>query len=206
MAAEIDLKKLEQKAFTSYFRDGLWDIYGGLIMLGFGLSMLTGLTVLMIALATLAVILLLFRKRLVIPRMGSVTFSRERVARTKRSKAIAMAVLFFTFLLGLFLFIIFSLDQVPGWMRAWIGDYFLVSFGGMLALMAGTAAYMVGVNRYYAHAALILLAFALANWLDVNPGLPITIAGAVILLVGLAIFIRFMRKYPLPAEEANGQP
>jgi len=206
MSTAVDLKRIEQKIFASYFHDGLWDVYGGLILLGFGLTMLTGQIYALIGLVTLAVVLLLLRKRLVIPRMGRVTFSPERVAKTKRSRAVAMIVLTFTFLLGLVLFALFSLDQVPLWLRSWLADYFLVAFGGMLALMVSAAAYMVGVTRYQAYAGLVLLAFILANWLGVHPGLPISIAGGIVLLCGLVIFVRFLRRYPLPAgEEADGQ-
>jgi hypothetical protein len=206
MSTAVDLKKIEQKIFTSYFHDGLWDIYGGMILAGFGLTMLTGQIMALIGLVTVAVVILMFRKRLVIPRMGSVTFSAERVARTKRSRAIAMTVLTLTFLLGLVLFALFSLDEVPPWLRSWMADYFLAAFGGILALMVSAAAYMVGIARYQAYAGLVLLAFILANFLDVHPGLPVTIAGGIILLCGAYLFIRFLRKYPLPAgEETDGQ-
>ncbi|MFC1909112.1 hypothetical protein ACFLXD_04580, partial [Chloroflexota bacterium] len=56
-------KELEKRVFGSYFKDGLWDIYGALMLLGFGLSMVTGWDYLMLAFAVLAVALLLIRIR-----------------------------------------------------------------------------------------------------------------------------------------------
>lgn len=38
MVAKIELKEIEKKAYKSVFQDGLWDIYFGILVLGWGLS------------------------------------------------------------------------------------------------------------------------------------------------------------------------
>lgn len=38
MSQNINLKELERKAWTSYFQDGLWDMYLGLQLLAWGLA------------------------------------------------------------------------------------------------------------------------------------------------------------------------
>lgn len=70
MVNDVDLKKVEKKVFGSYFKDGLWDIYGALMLLGFGITMVTGWDYLMLAFASLSVVLLLFRRRITVPRLG----------------------------------------------------------------------------------------------------------------------------------------
>jgi hypothetical protein len=38
MVKNINLKQLEKKAYRSTFEDGLWDVYFGILVLGWGLS------------------------------------------------------------------------------------------------------------------------------------------------------------------------
>ncbi|MFC2014796.1 hypothetical protein ACFLUP_02255 [Chloroflexota bacterium] len=203
MATDVNLKELEQKIFRSYFHDGLWDIYGALMLLGFGLTMVTGWDYLMLAFATLSVVLLLIKKRVTVPRLGQVNFSLERQAKTKKSILIAVLTGTFTMLLGLVFFVLASTNSLPRWLDIWMGNYFLAALGGMLALVVAIAAYVVGVWRYYIYAALTFIAYVLASILrpiDMEH-LPILIAGSVILISGTVILRRFLRNYPLPSKE-----
>ena len=205
MENDTGLKELEQKVFRSYFKDGLWDVYGALMLLGFGLTMVTNWDYLILAFTTLAVVLLLFRKRIIIPRLGQVKFSPERQTKTKRSRLIATIVLTFTMLLGLVFFVLYSTNSMPKWLEIWMGDYFFVAFGGVLALLVAAAANIVGVWRYYIYAALTFIAFILANILRSNDmeGIPILATGVIILISGVVILTRFLRKYPLPSQETG---
>jgi MFS family permease len=205
MATDVNLKELEQKVIRSYFHDGIWDIYGAFILLGFGLTMVIGWDYLMLVFAALAVVLLLFRQRIIVPRLGRVKFSSERQAKTKRSILIAMITLTFTMLLGVVFFVLFSTNSIPRWLDIWMGDYFFATLGGMLALLVVIAAYIVGVWRYYVYAALIFIAYVIAGILRPNDieGIPIVIAGSIILISGVVILTRFLRKYPLPPRETD---
>ncbi|MFC1875116.1 hypothetical protein ACFLY3_03075 [Chloroflexota bacterium] len=206
MMNDISLKEIEKKVFRSYFNDGLWDIYGGFILLGFGLSMVTGWDYLILIFATLAVVLLLFRIRIVAPRLGRVKFSSERQVKTIKSIIIAMVTLTFTALLGGAFFVMFSTNSVPEWLDVWMKDYFFAGIGGMLALLVAIAAYVVGVWRYFAYAALTFIAYVIAGILRPNDmeGIPIVVAGGIILVSGAVILTRFLRRYPLPSQEADG--
>jgi len=203
MMNDINLKEIERKAFTSYFHDGMWDLYGGLILLGFGITMLTGWDYLMLPIVVIAMIPLLIRKRIVIPRLGIVKFSPERQARTKKSILAAMIILTFTALLGMMFFILFSTDTMPQWLEIWMHDYFLAFFGGMIAALITVAAFLVRVKRFYAYATLVFIAFFIASLLrpkDMEV-IPITVVGGLILLSGIFILIRFLRNNPLPKGE-----
>ena len=206
MENDSGFKELEKKVFRSYFNDGLWDIYGGIILLGFGLSLVTGWDYLILAFAIAAVFLLFFRKSLIVPRLGQVKFSSERQVKTIRSIIIAMVSLTFTALLGGFFFVMFSNNSVPEWLDVWMKDYFLIGFGGMLALLVAVAAYVVGVWRYFAYAALTFIAYVIAGILRPNDmeGIPIVVVGGIILISGTVILKRFLRKYPLPPKEIGG--
>jgi len=205
MATDVNLKELERNIIISYFKDGLWDIYGALLLLGFGLTMVTGWDYLMLAFATLSVVLLLLRKRVTVPRLGQVKFSLERQAKTKRSILIAVVIGTFTMLLGMVFFVLASTNILPRWLDIWMGNYFLAAFGGMLALVVAVAAYIVGVWRYYIYAALTFIAYVFASILRPNDieYMPILIAGSIILISGTIILMRFLRSYPLPSKEIN---
>jgi MFS family permease len=205
MATVVNLKELERKVIRSYFHDGLWDIYGAFILLGIGLTMVIGWDYLILAFAIVAVVLLLFRKRIIVPRLGQVKFSSERQAKTKRSVLIAMITLTFTMLLGVCFFVLFSTNSVPEWLDIWMGNYFLAAFGGIQALLVVIAAYIVGVRRYYVYAALIFISYVLAGIMRPSDmeGIPIVIAGSIILISGAVILTRFLRKYPLQSQEIN---
>ena len=197
MTQDVDLKQIERKAWTSYFHDGLTDLYGGFILLGLGLAMLTD-QMWWLALMVIGMAALWARKRITYPRMGYVKFSPQREARTKRSRIIASMVLTATMLLGVILFALVWTNGLPQWLDAWLADYFLVAFAVMVGAIIAVGAFMVGVTRFYAYAVLVFAAFAAAQLFDTSAGLPVTIAAGVIVLCGLAVLTRFLRKYPLP--------
>jgi len=205
MPMDVNLKEIEQKVFRSYFHDGLWDIYGALILLGLGLAIVSGLDYLIAVVAALAVVLLLFRQRIVKPRLGYVKFSPERQTKTKKATLIAMITLTFTALLGVVFFVLFSTNSVPGWLDIWMKNYFFATFGGIQALLVAVAAYVVGVWRYYIYAALVFISYVIGGMLRSNDmeGIPILIAGSIILISGAVILTRFLRKYPLPPKEID---
>jgi hypothetical protein len=203
MSNNIDLKEVEKKIFTSYFHDGMWDLYGGLILLGFGLTMLTGWDYLMFAFVAVAMVPLFIRKRIVIPRLGMVKFSSERQTKTKKSILAATITLTFTAILGMVFFILYSSNTMPQWLEVWMHDYFLIFFGGMIAVLVLIAAFLVSVKRFYVYAVLIFIAFFLASMLrpEDMEVIPITVVGSLILLSGIVILIRFLHNNPLPKEE-----
>lgn len=203
MNNDVNLKEIERKAFTSYFHDGMWDLYGGLILLGFGFTMLTGWDYLMLPVVVTAMVPLLIRKRIVTPRLGTVKFSPERQARTKKAMLAAVITGTFTALLGMVFFVLSSTDTMPQWLEIWMHDYFLAFFGGMIAVLITTAAFLVRVKRFYVYATLVFIAFFLASMLRSEDMeiIPIIVVGGLILLSGIVILIRFLRHNPLPKEE-----
>ncbi|MFC1949168.1 hypothetical protein ACFLW0_03240 [Chloroflexota bacterium] len=205
MATNVNLKNIEKEVFASYFKDGLWDIYGGLMLLGLGVAMVTGWDYLMLAFAVLAVVLLFFRRRIIVPRLGRVKFSSERQTKTKKATLITVITLTFTMLLGVVFFVLFSTNNVPGWLDIWMGNYFFATFGGIQALLVAVAAYVVGVRRYYIYAALVFVSYVIGGILRSNDmeSIPILIAGSIILISGAVILTRFLRKYPLPPQETD---
>jgi len=195
MRQDSELQTIQRKVYMSFFQDGVWDIFLGLFILAWGLSILTkaaylpGVSFVGIYFAIWGI-----KKWLTYPRIGFVRFSvssRRRI--TARFLILGTAVL----LLGLLAGVLWGIGTRP----QWLVDYFPLIFNGMLAAIVCFAAYWARVNRFYLHAALIFLGAVLYHWLGINWEFGFIGAGSTILLIGLGILIIFLRKYPRVAQE-----
>lgn len=209
MSQNLDLKAIERKAFRSVHQDGLWDIYIGIIMLVCSLlldipdnedfplpTMLLSLVGLVIAFGIYH-----FGKRFVIvPRMGQVKFGPERQRRKMTLAWIMGAFVLVTLGLNLYTLYVWnasSLNLAPSLGR--------VVVSSIAALIAGIStmviSYFKEFTRGYYIALLMGLGFFFTLLLDTT--IPMIVAGALILLPGLVIFIIFLRQHPLPPREAS---
>jgi hypothetical protein len=195
MRKDDELQTIQRKVYMTFFEDGVWDIFLGLFVLGWGLSILTEGTFLP---AILFIILYSavwgIKKWLTYPRIGYVKFSStsRRVIKTRFVVLLTVALL-----LGLLVGVLFGIGTRP----KWLVDYFPLIFYGMLAAIICFAAYWAKANRFYLHAALIFLGGILHKW----PGIPWEFgfigSGGIITLIGVGFLIRFLRKYPKVAQE-----
>jgi hypothetical protein len=196
MVSDVNLKEIQRKVYMSFFQDGVWDIFLGLFILGWGLSILTEAAYLP-AISFLGIYFAIWgiKRWLTYPRIGYVRFSatsRRRI--TTRFVILGTVVL----LLGLLAGVLWGIGARP----QWLADYFPLIFNGMLASVVCLAAYWAKVNRFYLHAALIFLGAVLHQWLDIQWEFGFIGAGGIIVLIGLGILISFLRKYPKMVGEA----
>lgn len=214
MSSILDLKQIERKAFLSTYQDGLWDIYMGAIVVGLafyayhpasGYSAINWIWFVV----TFAVANSLFwagKKFVTIPRMGQVRFGPMRRQKNKTLAIIlGVIVLFQAFVVGF---------TTLGWLNPGVGQKLLGNYNsGLLAVAAlGSLfvgppmlfiAYMTDFPRGYYIA--ILFAVAVFSIIYTNQPIYPAAIGGLVLLPGLALFIRFMKKYPIPPlDEANG--
>jgi hypothetical protein len=212
MSTNINLKELERKAWTSYFQDGLWDIFLGLLLLAMAISALLsdvgfseswGMAIL-IGLQVLAMLVLWAGKKIItVPRMGRVKFGPKRKAKLNWVRV----VLFISVLVGAGVFLVASAmrGNRPEWLNA---AFFAPAAWVVNAIVVfSLGAYFLDFSRLY----LIGVMYALAVPLDIvfrkltDIDLSFMAFGApamVILFVGLVMFVRFLRDYPLLPEEA----
>lgn len=193
MTEEVNLKEIERKAWTSYFEDGLWDVFFGMLFLIGGIRSLTD-NVWYTLLLLVAIIMLPIGKKLItIPRLGHVKFSPAR--KLRQSKVIAILVISVLAILALLLLPHSSLSLrgslISPIMAVWI------------AVVFGLIAYYLDFRRLFAYGFL----YALSEVLWGQFGEPIgpivqTISGIAILLLGIAVFARFVEKYPARSEAA----
>jgi hypothetical protein len=215
MSTQLNLKEIERKAFRSTYQDGLWDIYYGLIVVCISIfvyrpadgysAMNIILSLLMISLAYS--VFWAGKKYITLPRMGQVRFGAVRKQK-KRTLAIILGVLVL-FQVGLVALTAF------GWanpeMSAKLNDYInersstLLVVAAIGSLIVGTImivqAYFSDFPRGYYIAVMMSLAVFLMIYLN-QPVYPILIGGLV-LIPGLVLFVRFLKKYPLHRADAS---
>lgn len=194
---DSELRTIERKVYMSFFEDGVWDIFLGLFILAWGISILTeaaylpGVSFIGIYFAMWGI-----KKWLTYPRIGYVKFSSTS---RRRITARFLILLTTTLLLGLLAAVLWGIGTRP----QWLADYFPLIFNGMLAVIVCLVAYWARVNRFYLHAALIFLGAVFHLWLGIQWEFGFIGAGGIIVIIGLGFLIRFLRKYPMVAHEGK---
>jgi hypothetical protein len=211
MSQNINLKELERKAWRSVFQDGLWDIYLGLLLLAMAITALlsdAGISEtwqygVYIGLIVLGMVILWTGKKFItVPRMGRVKFGPKRKAKLK----VVRLLLAISVLVGVLVYLITltTKGNPSGWLNMkfmfpaiWMVNV-LVLFSLGAYFLDFKRLYLIGVMyalpvpvdmmlKEFAHLRLAFIAF----------GVP----AAVILIMGLVVFVRFVRDYPPAAEE-----
>jgi hypothetical protein len=210
----IDLKQLERKVWTSFFEDGIWDIYLGSLLMAMGIGALisdTGIShtttmIIYVLLVGAAFLFLLLGKRLITrPRIGRVNFGPKGRARKKKT-SIVFAV---SVLVGLAAFVIVLLSARGSLSRSLRADILLPAIWvGNMIIVFSLAAYFLRFNRLY----LIGVMFAIAVPLDIIlqelthrdlTFVAFGIPAMVILIMGVIVLTRFVHKYPITNEDVS---
>jgi hypothetical protein len=205
----VSLKQIERKAWTSFFQDGLLDILMGLLLLLMAVpDMLSDVFPSQlwqrgtnVALAGLAFVIFWAGKRFItMPRLGRVRFDRARKVKKMRLAPILTAA---SILTGILMASILLAQRNGGSvLEAVAGSRAQAALGlavWIILILSLASYFMEDFTRGYVIGVLCALGFSGTILLD-NPFM-FAIAGAVILLMGLVVFIRFLRKYPIPAQE-----
>lgn len=202
MEQKIDLKQLERKVWTSFLDDGLGDIFLGCIVLVFALApMLSRMglgdfwssAVFLPFLLLVFIVLVLLRKRVVIPRIGLVSFGHARKKRLVKFNVLMVVVLSAGFVLGLL-----SLRAGAG--QAWVHN---LRFIAIVLMCFGLAAYFLGFVRLYIYGILVALAIPVGEWLWLHIGVPhhgypvtFGVTSSIMIVTGVSLFLRLLQKNP----------
>lgn len=189
-----ELRQLEKKIAFRYLEDGFWDMYLGLMALSFGLTILLDINYLTAIMVSIGMALQsLGKSKITYPRIGYVKFK-------KRKKRAIASVFSGVFVLGLMIFALTMLGTSSR-VYAFIQENMLlviaVIWGGAIAVAGLT----FNANRFYAYAAFIFFAVLLSDKVG-GLGINLTLCGTAIMITGLVIMVRFIRKYPIiPPQE-----
>jgi hypothetical protein len=210
MSKNIDLEKLEKKSWRSTFQDGLWDIYLGLIFMGFGIYTIGQLfgsfrpinAILILAIWDFSAFFFFFigKKRITQPRMGFVKFGKKR-----KSKKIKLSI-FLTFMVGInIIFLFLPLSGFDLTLNPFI--FFLLVGLLFITLPLCVVAYFLEFDRLYLMAIMGGLGLSISELIRPVVGIPLHLVltycpiGGIIVVWGTIVLIRFIRKYPLPKSE-----
>jgi len=199
MTQNLNLKDIEKKVYMSYHQNGILDISLGLLILLFGIAMYIHL----IAFVSLIPILVmgigyLAKKFITIPRISYVNFSNARKAKEIRKMSFWLVlgiVVFGAVLIGLT-----KRNILPG-LDSVLQAYPLLALAVIFSLLIITAALMFGSDHLYYYPALVLIVLVPCQSIYASEPHRVIFVGALILLCGLLIFIRFLHRYPLPEKE-----
>ena len=208
MSQQITLKESRRRiAQLTNYEDGLWDILLGLIFLMLSIYPVSreilgperNLVVFLVTLGIANGVYFLARKVITEPRIG--------VAKTRRTRGtitlliVTVALVLVTFGLVLATLLTSSSSPQPTQAAPGLGivDY-AVSL--ILILVFSVLGYMFDVTRLYFYGWLLGIA-SLASAAEIANGsnafnLPMALASAIILVIGLTLLIRFKRKYSIP--------
>jgi hypothetical protein len=213
MSRDISLKELERKAWRSAFQDGLWDLYLGTLLMILAILVLLSRTnmpegrliPIHLGLMGLAMLALWAGKRFItVPRMGRVKFGpRGKARRRKASLLLAISVL-----VGVVVFVITWLALKGNWPGGLPLRFIIPAVWAMnMLVLFSLGAYFLDYERLYLIGVLFALPVPVDFWLYELAGVKLgfiafAVPAAVILTMGLVVFIRFLRDYPPPAKES----
>lgn len=207
-----DVQKKTMQLTT--FEDGFWDLLLGLIFMALAMYPITremfgpvlNLTLFLAILAILVIGQLVLRHYVSVPRIG---YARPR--RTPKMRVILVITILLVLLtLGLVLLTLLSPEspspanlQAPTNVRSYAVEW--IVFLVMGALFAGMG-YVFGVTRLYFYGWLLGLSNLASVYMSHTAGwtflIPSAGAAGIIILIGLALLVRFLRKYPVQSLEA----
>jgi hypothetical protein len=190
MEKNPDLKTIGRRAYLSYHQDGFIDLGLGLVFLISGLLNVTGLQSL-VGISWMPALLIAPMKRwITAPRMGMVKFHKSRKVILFKT---AMIVLSLSVLILSVTSMFFRIQPLAGW----IHRYFLLLFGASISLIPLIGAFALGIRRFYGYAALIMCGFTFAHFVKDGIHPVFIVIGSTLVLTGLVILIRFLRRYSL---------
>ena len=203
MSYPTQAESTDRKAM-GYHGDGLLDIVVGLGILLFGLTMIFDLTSLSgVYIVLLIPILPSLKRSITAPRLHSVESLAAPDPKRRMRKLVVTAILGLVVLLTFGLLALFGSKTIPDWLTAGIREHGLLLFGFLLAGLLALIGWAAGVGRMYAYAALTALTFIAGNWLGIDLPVYVTLLGAVIVLSGIGVLIRFVRRYPKAAQSSG---
>jgi hypothetical protein len=141
------------------------------------------------------------KKQITVPRLGYVKFAPSRTAKTKKTMLLLVIAGVLAFIPGVLLFIttesgILSPIQL-------LLEYGMIVIGVAGMVLLAVVAYISEIRRLYAYSALFFAIFTGGYFLSIPFFYHLMTLGAIIMLSGVYLLIRFLREYPLPVGETS---
>lgn len=196
MDQKINLKEIEKKAFTLYHQDGLIEILIGIVFILYGSVLLAGKAG-FIGLCWLPAILIVpFKKKITVPRMGFVTFRSSRKIKITKASLIML-------ISGVAALLFILLNFHTKGITAWIDNNMILLIGIFVAIPPFIGAFLLNIRRFYFYSLLIACIFFVEHFFIGSFPYNSLIFGLILLTSGTIVLIQFLKKYPKPAKEIS---
>ena len=192
--AELKLKELEKKAYTTSHEDGIIDLMVGFILTLAGTMILTGQSAMIGMIWLFSLFIKPLKKKITFPRVGYVEFAKPQKEKISR--------MFIYFAIsGIIVFFLVSSKFLSPDIGKFIIENFILIIGISLGGMALIVGRMTAVKRGYFYGILVLALFVseLNNTLSFPYAL--LILGIVMFCTGAVLLIRFIKKYPIVKQD-----
>jgi hypothetical protein len=208
----FNLTEIEKKAYRSTFKDGLWDIFLGSLLLILSFSALLSnigateklhMGILIVLQIILVLAFIIGKKRITIPRLGFVKFGPVRKRRITKSRIILLVSVLAGFTVFLIASLIIQGNQVD---QSKLPLFAPVAWVANSIIVFSLLAYYLNFTRLYIYSILFALPVPLDVAIKQFAGLNISpiafaVPGLVILAVGVVLLVRFLHIYPTDIKE-----
>lgn len=211
----INLKSVEKKIWLSTFQDGLWDIYWGILLLGFGLSPILEDLGLMkpinfAVFPVLAFSFLFFGKKFItIPRTGMIKFGEKR--KSDHKNLVLLGII--TFIITVIIFVLVKQNSSAVAGNKLISGFTAPLISAIIFIISlSIISYFMQYKRLYVYAFLFGLSIPIAETLYFFVGEPwdgliaFLACSIPILITGIYLLLKFIRTInPLDQELDNAR-
>jgi hypothetical protein len=208
MNEKMNLKEIEKKAYRFTFKDGIYDIAYGALLISIAIAPILreiiylGYIVFLVLPASL--IIILGKKYITNPRIGIVKFNQKRRKTQKRIMLISSILVPLTTLLV----ILTAMGIFPGNIGTMLGGYAIPVGAGIFAIiLLSVIADLIDFPHFYIYGITVGLGIPIADILHKTIGPPLDnlitfgITGVILLIFGIFTMSKFLQKYPIPKEE-----
>jgi len=203
MTAKEERRELKRMAFH-YQGDGLVDMYTGLIIWGFGISILADMAWMSgVLVAVFLPTWLTVKQSLMSSRLSGAEFEQARAFERSRAGARLFVLVLLGLVVGLVAFSMLTSGIMTESWRLWLGEHFSLLagvFGGVVLTIVGAA---IKAPRFYGYAIISVAFIGIGSLLGVAFPLTVVALGAVIFGVGIVFLIHFLRTHPKIEREQN---
>jgi hypothetical protein len=136
------------------------------------------------------------KRQITVPRLGYVKFAPPRTVKTKKTISLLAIAGVLAFIPGVLLFITTERGiQAP---IQFLIEYGMIVIGVAGMVLLAVIAYVSEIKRLYAYSILFFAIFTGGYFLSIPFFYYLMTLGAIIMLSGAYLLIRFLREYPLP--------
>jgi hypothetical protein len=200
MGERINLDEIERRAYLSYHEDGLIDIVLGIGLFIASLWAYVEMIWLMGGMiASLTPMYMGMKKKYTFPRIGQVTFSKDRTRRSQNSMTFLVIINVVGVLLGFVFWMAFSGDVRPQWILLMI-DNFPVVLGIAGGVVWAVVGYITDLTRFYRYSVATLVVISSANFISTPFIAHMLLLSVIVIVSGFLQFQSFKGKYPILEE------